>query len=207
MDGVLVDNRQAHIDSFIEFCKIYDVEVDQDKLIDMFGMTNAEIMPALLPAELVARKGIPALSEEKEAVYRKLYAKTIEPVNGLVDFLKALQAERFKLAVGSSGMAANVDFVLEKCGISEYFDVIVNGEMVTRGKPDPEIYLRAANLLGLNPEECVVVEDSFAGIEAGRAAGASIVAMATTFPEEQHEDYDLLVSDFTGLSVDKIRNL
>ncbi len=207
MDGVLVDNRDAHIDSFMEFCRRNGVELKKSKLEAMFGMTNNEIMPALLPPELIRRKGIKALSEEKEAIYREMYARTIAPVGGLVDFLKALKAAGFKTAVGSSGIRPNIDFVLEKCGITGCFDAIVNGEMVSRGKPDPEIYLLAAEKLGLAPQQCVVIEDSFAGIKAGRGAGAAIIAMATTFPKEQHKDYDLLVSDFTELSVGQVRDL
>lgn len=207
MDGVLVDNRDAHFDAFIEFCHTYGIELDRDKLTCLFGMTNDEILPAILPAELIEEKGLKTLADEKEAVYRRIYAKSIAPVNGLIPFLKELKAAGFKLAVGSSGNTQNVNFVLNACGIKEYFNVIVNGDMITKGKPDPEIFLLDAKKLGLKPEECVVIEDSFAGIKAARNAGMSVIAMATTFPPEQHEDYDLLVNDFTELSVEKINSL
>ncbi len=207
MDGVLVDNAQAHIDAFVVFCRRYGVDLPMAKLISMFGMTNDEIIPALLPAEVVESKGIAALADEKEAVYRELYAPTIEPVAGLHEFLRDLKAHGMKIAVGSSGNTANVEFVLEKCGITEYFDAIANGDMITRGKPDPEVFLLAAEMLGLPASECVVIEDSFAGIAAARAAGASVVALATSNPMESLRDYDLAAHDFRGLTYASIASL
>lgn len=207
MDGVLVDNRDAHFEAFIEFCHEYGIELDRDKLTYLFGMTNDEILPAILPAELIEEKGLKTLADEKEAVYRRIYAKKIAPVKGLIPFLNELKAAGFKLGVGSSGNTQNVNFVLDACGIKKYFSAIVNGDMITKGKPDPEVFLLNAEKLGLRPEECVVIEDSFAGIKAARNAGMSVIAMATTFAPEQHKDYDLLVKDFTELSVEKIKSL
>jgi len=207
MDGVLVDNRNAHFEAFIEFCRRYGVHVDHAALDRLFGMSNEEILPAILPAEIIKAKGIRALADEKEELYREIYAKTIAPVKGLVDFLKALKRAGIKIGLGSSGNTPNVDYVLEKCGITGYFDAIANGDMIRRGKPDPEVFLLAAKKMGLKPEECVVIEDSFAGIEAARRAGMDVVAMATTFPPEAHKDYDLLIRDFTEISVEQIERL
>ena len=209
MDGVLVDNREAHIDAFALFCKRNGIPFARETLEKFFGMGNAEIMPVLLPPEVIQRKGLAALSDEKEATYRELYADTIEPVRGLLPFLHALRAAGMKTAVGSSGMKKNVDFVLEKCAIADCFDVVVNGDMVTRCKPDPEIYLKSAELLGLEPAECVVVEDSPVGIESANRAGMAVVALTTTFPYEKiaTTKTDLIASDFTSLTPAVVRQL
>ena len=99
----------------------------------------------------------------------------------LTDLLQKLRDAGIRCAVGSSGYKPNVDFVLEKCRIEPYFDARISGDMVSRCKPDPEIYLTAAAALGLPAAECVVFEDAPAGIEAARRAGAGhIVALATT---------------------------
>ena len=105
-------------------------------------------------------------------------------------------------AVGSSGPKDNVEFVLDKCGISDYFDVRISGDMVTRCKPDPEIFLTAASKLGLAPEECVVFEDAVAGVAAARAAGMKVVAIASTHTAEElaaNTSPDLIVKDFSEL--------
>ena len=147
------------------------------------------------------------LSLEKEQLYRSNFEKSIAPTRGLVDFLKSLKAHGIRISVGSSGNTRNVNFVLSRCQIAEYFDADANGDMISHGKPDPEVYLLAAKLLGLDPSECVVIEDAPVGIEAARRAGMAAVALATTFTRDQIPDYDILVDDFTQLSYEQIMQL
>jgi len=185
MDGTLVDNSAAHIRAFEIFCARYGVDDWRGKLAQAFGMGNDDIMRRIMPAEVIREKGLAALGDEKEAVYREIYAPVIRPVEGLPGLLERLRTAGIRCAVGSSGCRANVDFVLEKCGIGKYFDVLVSGDRVTHCKPDPEIYLTAVAALELEPAACVVFEDAKAGIEAARRAGAGrIVALATTLPHE-----------------------
>ena len=117
---------------------------------------------------MIREKGLAALAEEKESIYREIYAPEIVPMPGLTDLLQRLRDAGIRCAVGSSGYKPNVDFVLEKCRIEPYFDARISGDMVSRCKPDPEIYLTAAAALGLTAAECVVFEDAPAGIEAAR---------------------------------------
>ncbi len=203
MDGVLVDNRDIHIEAFLIFCRRHGIDIDTERLMPLFGMGNDDIMTALfgrsLPAENVDR-----YSKEKESIYREIFAERITPTPGLVDLLKGLRGRGVKIAVGSSGMRANVDFVLDKCGIKEYFDAIADGDMITRAKPDPEVFVLAASLMGLTGGECLVFEDSFAGIAAARAAGSPVIALATTFTRERHRDYDMIIDDFTEIDASVI---
>ena len=207
MDGVLVDNRDVHIEAFGIFCDRYGVKGWREKLTSMFGMGNDDIMRAVIPADIVAEKGTWNLGLEKEAVYREIYAPTIAPVSGLREMLRALCEAGVRCAVGSSGCAENVEFVLERCGIGEYFAERVSGDMVTRCKPDPEIYITAAARLGLPASECVVFEDAKAGIEAARRAGMKVVALATTLPREVLEnetEADAVIDDYTQLTARQI---
>ena len=210
MDGVLVDNRDVHIEAFGIFCDRYGVKDWRSKMTSMFGMGNDDIMRAVMPAEIVAQKSMWELGLEKEAIYREIYAPTIEPVRGLPELLAGLCRAGLRCAVGSSGCAENVEFVLERCQIGQYFAERVSGDMVTRCKPDPEIYLTAARRLGLQPEECVVVEDALAGIEAARRAGMKVVAVATTLSREVLEREaaaDRVVDDFTQITADEIKGM
>ena len=206
MDGVLVDNRDAHVEAFRQILAEYGAEFSLEKFMPSFGMTNDQIFKLIAP-ELLVEKGVDELAEAKERRYREIFEKTIAPTPGLVDFLKDLKAHGIKTAVGSSGNTPNVNFVLERCKIASYFDAIANGVMITKGKPDPEVYLLAAKLLGLKPEECVVVEDAHVGILAARRAGMKVVALATTYPRESHHDYDILADDFRELSYKDIEKL
>lgn len=203
MDGTLVDNTLAHMRAFEIFCARYGVTGWKEKLSQAFGMGNDDIMRLIMPAELIHERGLASLAEEKEAIYREIYAPEIRPVKGLVPLLESLRAAGVRCAVGSSGCRANVDFVLEKCRIGEFFDARISGDRVTRCKPDPEIYLTAAAALGMAPTECVVFEDAKAGIESARRAGVGrVVALATTLPREVLEretDADVIGETFADL--------
>lgn len=205
MDGTLVDNTLAHMRAFEIFCARYGVTGWKEKLSQAFGMGNDDIMRLIMPAELIRERGLASLAEEKEAIYREIYAPEIRPVKGLVPLLESLRAAGVRCAVGSSGCRANVDFVLEKCRIGEFFDVRISGDRVTRCKPDPEIYLTAAAALGMAPADCVVFEDAKAGIESARRAGVGrVVALATTLPREVLEretDADVIGTTFADLPV------
>lgn len=203
MDGTLVDNTLAHIRAFEIFCARYGVTGWKEKLSQAFGMGNDDIMRLIMPAELLRERGLASLAEEKEAIYREIYAPEIHPVEGLVPLLESLRAAGVRCAVGSSGCRANVDFVLEECRIGEFFDARISGDRVTRCKPDPEIYLTAAAALGVAPADCVVFEDAKAGIESARRAGVGrVVALATTLPREVLEretDADVIGTTFADL--------
>ncbi len=142
MDGVLVDNKDVHIEAFLIFCRRYGLDTDTERLMPLFGMGNDDIMTALFGRP--SRRGCrPLLQRERRYTEREVFAERIAPTPGLVDLLKGLKERGIKIAVGSSGMRANVDFVLERCGIKEYFDAVADGDQVTKAKPDPEVFLLA----------------------------------------------------------------
>ena len=203
MDGTLVDNTAAHIRAFEIFCARYGVTDWKQRLSQAYGMGNDDIMRLIMPEEVIRTKGLAALADEKEAIYREIYAPEIHPVAGLRELLERLHEAGIRCAVGSSGCRANVDFVLEKCAIGKWFEALISGDRVTRCKPDPEIYLTAAAALGVDPADCVVFEDAKAGIESARRAGAGrIVALVTTLPREvlEHETQaDLVIDNFAQL--------
>lgn len=199
MDGVLVDNMKVHFEAFGQFCERYGVEGWLEQVNQMIGMGNEDIMRRVLPAELLQERGIDSLSQEKEALYREIYAPRIAPIAGLRELLVRLREKGIRCAVGSSGIRANVDFVLEKCGIGEFFEKRISGDMVTRCKPDPEIYLTAAQALGVQPEECIVFEDALVGIEAASRAGVShTIALVTSLDrvELERSEARYVVNDF-----------
>lgn len=208
MDGTLVDNTDVHFKAFEIFCRRYGVVDWQEKFAAVIGMGNGDILRALLGDEVVDKWGVQALADEKEAIYREIYAPTIAPVEGLRELLERLRRAGVRCAVGSSGCRTNVDFVLERCGIAEYFDARVSGDRVSRCKPDPEIYLTAAAELGLEPSECLVFEDALAGIEAaGRAGVRRTIALTTSMPAERLRDTSAayVVRNYTEVTDEMLR--
>ncbi|AUD00632.1 HAD family hydrolase [Spirosoma pollinicola] len=209
MDGVLVDNTDFHVNAWLQFAQQHDRPLTKDQYVENInGRVSADAMGYLFqrpitPGELIV------LTEEKEAIYRELYRPHLQPAPGLLDFLNALKAQSVKLAVGTSAPESNVLFTLDGLPLRPYFDAVVDASMIHRGKPDPEIYLTAAERVGIEPARCVVFEDAFAGIEAGLRAGMKVVALATTHtPDELAETgASLIVADFTKLTPEAVRAL
>ena len=209
MDGVLVDNRDIHVEAFRMLAERYGVPFDGSDLEWMYGRGNDTIIPALFPPQLVEREGLKKLGAEKEAVYRDIYSDHIRPAHGLVTFLHELHRHHIPCAVGSSAPKVNVDYVLEKCGLEDDFTVVVTGDMVKLRKPDPAIFELAAELLGVVQHECLVFEDSAAGIQAAKAAGMPVIAMSTTLPKHKiAEVHDgMVIPDFTHVDYRKVKEL
>lgn len=204
MDGTLIDNQWAHTAAFARWCKEKGKDFREDDLLRFYGMGNNEIFPAILNDDTLTDEQIVQYGEEKEAYYREIYASKAELIAGLKELFEDLKSHGMKMAVASSAMAKNVDFIVDLFGIRECFSVLTNSQMVKRAKPSPDVFLLAAERMGLEPEECFVFEDAFAGVEAARAAGMKVGVITTTFPREEHKDYDIIIEDFTEVTVDQI---
>jgi beta-phosphoglucomutase len=199
MDGVIVDNHIYHVKSWAEFCKIKNIPFDESTFrTKYFGKNTRDTFNGLLDYQLTEEQ-IFILGEEKEKIYREIYKDYITPVNGLIPFLISLKKAGIKTAVATSAPASNLDFTLDALKIRHLFDVVVDASMVSKGKPDPEIYLKAAELIDISPDQCVVFEDSISGIKSGQNAGMRVVALTTTHTKEELPITDLQVRDFIEL--------
>lgn len=175
MDGVLVDSMPFHERAW----EVYLAQKGLDASAlnaQMHGKHNDELLREVFGEDLTIDQ-IQWMGAEKEALYRQLIVGELEGqlLKGVREFLELYSGTR--KAVASNAIAANVDFVLDEAGLRKYFEQSVNGQQVKRGKPDPEIYLKVAALLNLEPEECIVFEDSQPGIDAALAAGMGVVAI------------------------------
>ncbi len=204
MDGVMVENRAAHEESFGLWCDRNGIAHVDSLMAKYSGKGNKEIFEDVL-GRVLSPAEVEKCSQEKEAIYREIYGPVMEPMPGLVELLKELKANGIKTSVGSSAILENVDFVLDGLGIRGYFDAISYSGLVERAKPAPDIFLLGAELLGLKPAECFVFEDAHAGVAAARSAGMRVGVLATTFPRSEHHDYDLLVDDFTQVRLGDIQ--
>ena len=151
---------------------------------------------------------IAALDDRKEAAFREILEADFPAMPGAVELLESLKDAGFALAVGSSGPPENVDLVLEKLGHRSLFGAVVTGMDVTRGKPDPQVFLIAAERLGVPPNRCAVVEDAAAGISAASAAGmASVGLVSTGRTREELSAADLVIDSLSELSAQILRQL
>ncbi len=201
MDGVLADTGPFHKQSWFEVASREGFNISDELFRSTFGMQNYAIIRILggrqLPAEEITR-----LSEWKERRYRELIADKIELMNGAKALIQDLKSNDFLLAIGSSAPRANLDAVLSRSNIREYFDVFVTGEDVNNSKPAPDTFLKAAERLKLPPGRCVVIEDSIPGIQAGKAAGMAVAAITTTRKRQDLKSADIIVDSLTELSAD-----
>lgn len=141
------------------------------------------------------------LLREKEEFYRQEYAPHLVAIKGLESFLAELKTDGVKMAMATSATVEDINFILNKVPIRDDFNEIVNSSMVTKPKPHPQIFLKAAELLNVPPEKCVVFEDSLAGIAAANAAGMKVIGITTGHPaDELHPLVNLVIEDYTTLT-------
>ena len=184
-DGVVIDSHEAHERSWFALAAELGKDLSRETFVSTFGQRNESILPFLGWADEGDRERIQQLGDRKEGLYREiLRAEGIEPLPGVVALLKDLAAAGIPCAIGTSTPRANVECVLEITGLGGFFKDIAASEDVTRGKPDPEVFLKAAAKLGAEPFRCVVIEDAHVGIRAAKAAGMKAVAVTTTHPAE-----------------------
>jgi len=206
MDGVIVQNDYYHCKAWQNFCNNYGMEIEFDVVKSWFGNINRTILQRLFGNTLTDEE-IEKMSYRKEEIYREIYVDHVKPVAGLRNFLEDLKNNNILTAVATSAPRENVDFVMEKTGIRAFFDVILDSTHVTNGKPFPEIYLKTAEVLDLDPSNCLVIEDSFNGIESGNRAGMKVIGLATTHKREELKNTVLNIQSFTELNVQIIREL
>ncbi|OFZ21644.1 MAG: hypothetical protein A2X94_07790 [Bdellovibrionales bacterium GWB1_55_8] len=206
MDGVLVDSTAAHFEAFHEFGKRIGVPFTRDFFLRIFGLHNDEIFPLWLGNQLT-REEVTRFASEKEALYRELAPHHVRPVNGVLALIDSLANAGFHLAVGSSGPRQNVELAMEVTGRRSLFSTTVSGDDVQRGKPAPDIFLKAAIGLGLRPDQCVVIEDALAGIAAAHAAEMKVIGIATSLPIQSLGGANLAVQTMSELNPLVIRKL
>jgi beta-phosphoglucomutase-like phosphatase (HAD superfamily) len=129
----------------------------------------------------------------------------LSPVPNLIDLLERLKAADIKMAVGTSADTNSVNFVLNRLKISDYFQAAIGISMVRNGKPAPDTYLKVAETIGENPENCVVIEDSVSGIRAGKSAGMKVIAITTTRNREDLQEADLIIDDYKEIDITSLQ--
>lgn len=207
-DGVIIDSSRQHEESWERLAREEGRELPRDHFVLGFGKKNEFIIPNLLgwsdrPAE------IRRLSLRKEALYREIVVERgLEALPGVHVLLDRLRVAGVPCCIGSSTHRENIETILGVVHLTGYFDHMVTSEDVTEGKPHPEVFLKAALRIDRPASRCVVFEDAFAGIEAARAGGMSVVGVATTHDAETLRGrVDRVVQRLDEVTVDDLRAL
>lgn len=201
MDGVMVDNIPYHIEAWKRFaesknCSFTDEEFN--KYIS--GRTQVEGIKFVLKRN-IDQGEVEKFSNERNSIYMDLYRPHITPQKGLMRFLRMLKDNEVKIGVATSGSKVTLDFVLKGINAENYFDTLVYEDIVKKGKPDPEIYLKTANLLYVSPENCIVIEDSLSGIQAGLSAGMKVIGITTVHKKDELSHTNMVIDDFEDLTI------
>lgn len=206
MDGVIVHSNPAHKKAIHIFCEKHDIAIDEQYLKrSIYGRANKEWIPKIFGD--ISDERLKELADEKEQIFRDLFDPEEMKVPGVIEFVDKLKEAGFKIVVATSAPGENADFILNHLQIAEKFDAVFDSSHVTNTKPHPEPYINAAKAIGMEPEECVVIEDSVSGVKSGLASGARVVGVTTTHTPEEMDSCHLVIDDFTSLSINDLARL
>ena len=207
MDGTIVHNMPVHNQAWKDTLAEAGVHIELDEFNrSTTGKKTSEIIRIFIGAHLTDAE-VAYWADRKEALYRERYACCREPVPGLLQLLEFARSLGLPMAVATASPPENISFILDELDLRQYFKAIVGGHNVQLGKPDPEIFLKSAESLGIEPTDCLVFEDALGGIEAARRAGMDADMICTTI--EAHEVAEQLhvqhaVPDITYLDLPEL---
>jgi HAD superfamily hydrolase (TIGR01509 family) len=185
MDGVLLDSGAHHREAWRALLNELGVPPVQPEFWRLtIGRPSVEAVPLLL-GRATPWPEAQRLAERKQDHYRRLARGGPPPVRGVVAFIDTLAARSVPCAVATSASRFDADRLLGRTGLRDRFGIVVTAEDVRRGKPDPEVYLRAADGLGLSPAHCLVFEDAVVGVQAARSAGMRVIGVSTAHTETE----------------------
>jgi beta-phosphoglucomutase len=210
MDGTLVDTAELHFQAWVELARRIGQPFTRADFAATFGWRNPEIIPKLFGSDWSAAQ-IAELGNSKELLYREAAQQGVELLPGARRLVEALDRAGFRQAVGSSAPRANLQLILARTGIAQHFAGLVAMEDTQRGKPEPEVFLLAAERIGVPAPRCVVFEDAPAGVQAAKRAGMKCIAV--TFVGHHADETlraagaDRIVKSLESVTLDMVQEL
>ncbi len=205
-DGLLVNTEELREQSLVNFLKKYGKKIEfSDYTKTMLGSTEENTRFLMEKYHLTGE--IDDLSKERRSYFDTLFQNRLALMDGVLEILERAKGLGLKIAIASNRHKADVLDALRRLGVESYFEVVVNVDEVKNKKPHPEIYLLAAEKLGLSPKECMVLEDAPHGVESGKAAGMKVVYVPSTrYFDEKHEKADLIVKNLHEVSEEILKS-
>lgn len=202
MDGTLVDNMEYHKQSWIDLFEYHKLNLDYTTFDTQYHNGSlVEIMARLFP-HVKNKDELYQIGSYKEVLYRDLYRSHVKAIQGLHLFLESQRKKNIPMGIATMGDQYNINFIFEALGLEQFFHSTTGGHQVNHGKPHSEIFLTAAKKMDVDPENCLVFEDTRSGIEAAQAAGMSVVGIATMFDKKTLVDLGCIkaIDDFNDLT-------
>jgi len=201
MDGFLINSEHLYLEANKIYFKKFNFEFTEELHRQGTGKKFNKWITTVFPTE----KSGEEILQERNVIFMDLVQEKLELLDGAQELLILLH-KNFKTALITSTERSYVDLVFKKIKIAEYFDILVTGDMVPHGKPDPESYLIAAQKLGVTAEECVVFEDAPSGILAGKNAGMKVIAVPSPYVrgDETFQNADVVVDSLRDITLEKI---
>lgn len=201
LNGTMVDDMSYHLDVWYEVLT-KDLGASLTKAeakVQMYGK-NRELLDRVFGADKFTDAEVERISMQKEERYQQVYRPHLALIAGLEAFLERAKEAGIQQAIGSAAIPFNIDFVIDNLNLRRYFGAVVSADDVVVSKPDPEVFLKAAALLGVSPQACVVFEDAPKGVEAALRAGMDCVVLTTVHGEAEFKQYPNVlwfVKDYT----------
>jgi len=205
LDGVIIDSAEEHRRAWQRLAREEGIPMTDEDFWATFGKRNDDIF-AIIWGDLPPEK-VKQLADRKEAYFREYIRETAAPLPGAMELMRGLFEAGYAQALASSTPIENIDLISEVLGLKRYLTVLVSGETVARGKPAPDIFLKAASELGFPPDRCLVIEDAVAGVQAAHAAGMHCIAVAGNRDLPGLRQAELMVRSLTEVDVERIREL
>lgn len=205
MDGTIVDTKDCHFFTWQRALEKHGYTLDHGVFEANFGRNNKTLVPLYLGFQPGA-DFMEEIIEDKEILFRQIAPQQVSLVPGVISWLSKADEMNFPQAIASSAPMENISMMMEKFDLSNYFETIVSGVELP-AKPEPDIFVKAANNLGCLMRDCLVIEDSLAGVQAAKIAGMRCIAVTTSHPRTELGLADLVVDDFTGSLEDALRTL
>jgi beta-phosphoglucomutase family hydrolase len=209
MDGTIVHNMPIHNQAWHDTLAEAGVQIDMDEFNRATtGKKTPEILRLMLGSQLSDAE-VAYWGDRKEALYRERFSCCREPLPGLLHLLDQAHALGLPMAVASAAPPENIAFILDELDLRRHFQAVVGADQIQNGKPNPEIFLKAAQIMGIEPIHCLVFEDALAGIEAARRANMDAIMICTTIDAREVAGQTHVlhaVPDFTHLDLPTLLN-
>lgn len=205
LDGVIVDSEPHHFQSWQNILNQYSINVSEAQLRRMFGMTSPEVVRILFGAD-AKEEFVTQLCEEKELLFREAFQESAAYLPGVEYWLSAFEQAGIRQALASSGSQENIDAVLDALGTRRFLDEVVSGKNLP-SKPDPAVFLLAAQQLGMQSDVCLVIEDSIVGIAGAKVARMKCLAVTTTNMPLELTAADVILENLEFLSDSTLKSL
>lgn len=206
MDGVIVHTEPIQEKVWKKFFSENGIEIQDSDLPRMKGLRSIDVIQLFMPS--VIQTEIEKHVKTRRALYRKQLIETPPvAVPGIFEFVQNLKQKQVKIAVATSAVLDIANPILESVHLKSLVDILVTGEDVSRGKPDPEIYLKTAEKLRVQSSECLVFEDAHAGVESAQAAHMKVVALLTSHGKKDFPDVSLTIKDFNEINIEDLLSM